>query len=364
MEGEGCPACYPTSLEFPLQNPPERYRAIISYYKSIPGTGKLVLCAQRLDWKAFREFQKVNRQYYVQRGIKPFSHFEEAVRQRRQRHNLEGDVHLRPEAGQQHRLENWIEFQDYHLQRLEKWEKSIGDLESKLNKSQEEVDPADAAASEHETLGAESYDGGILESTKWRLKQLKVLLQWTEQERVVMDAGHARAAKGGGSDDRDGMIKAAVEAATAQRRSTRKKGRAILGPTPAGVSKKEPSKRKGKTQPQKPKVQEAEAGIANLSTPQSVARRTSDSRKNKSRRTKEKGVLGPQRPGKISKVKRPADVKGESTSGTRPQGVAQRRPRTQAQSPQERSRETAPAVVTARIGRVSRIPEVWWVVGK
>jgi hypothetical protein len=31
LETEACPPCYPTYLEIPLQKPPEKYQAIISY---------------------------------------------------------------------------------------------------------------------------------------------------------------------------------------------------------------------------------------------------------------------------------------------------------------------------------------------
>ena len=80
LENKGCPPCYHTYLEIPLRDPPEKYRAVIVYWKSFPGTGDVVLHAQFSDWKRFREYQKTVRRYYRHGNL---SDFVNQVRERR-----------------------------------------------------------------------------------------------------------------------------------------------------------------------------------------------------------------------------------------------------------------------------------------
>jgi hypothetical protein len=71
---------------------------------------------------------------------KPFSKFVDEVRERWRRHKVGGDVHLLLDPEQQSRLENWMEFQDYHLKRLEQFEKKQDELKKKLDDAQKEAE--------------------------------------------------------------------------------------------------------------------------------------------------------------------------------------------------------------------------------
>lgn len=156
---------------------------MISYWESFARTDDLVLRAQLSDWEQFRRSQKKIRQHYRH---KAFSDFEEEVRQRRQRHQLGGNIRLRSDPGQQSRLENWTEFQDYHLQNLERLEKQIDGRKEALDVAQMKAQCADAAADE---FAAESPDFQyMLETAERKLKYDQNLLRWIEQERIVMDA--------------------------------------------------------------------------------------------------------------------------------------------------------------------------------
>ena len=81
-----------------------------------------MLRTQLSDWRKFRVFQEKIRAYY---HTKAFSIFVDNVRERRQRHKVGGDVRLLFNSEQQSRLGNWIEFQNYHLNRLEWFQENI-----------------------------------------------------------------------------------------------------------------------------------------------------------------------------------------------------------------------------------------------
>jgi hypothetical protein len=173
LENDGCPPCYPPNLNIPLQNPPEQYQAIICYWKSFPGTDDVVLCAQLSDWRKFRTLQGRDRARYRN---KLFSNFVDKVRERRQRHKLGGDVRLLLDPKQQSGLENWMEFQNYHLKRLERFERRRDSLSDAWK---------DAGAEDAEAIWQE------LEDTERDLEGHKVLLEWIEQMRwTMMNPGH------------------------------------------------------------------------------------------------------------------------------------------------------------------------------
>lgn len=69
-----------------------------------------MLCAQLSDWEKFRGYQATCRQRF-QQGL--FS--EDAIRRRRRKYGVQGDILLQPDPKQQNRLQNWVEFQDYHF---------------------------------------------------------------------------------------------------------------------------------------------------------------------------------------------------------------------------------------------------------
>lgn len=67
---------------------------------------------------------------------RPFSNLVDEVRERRQRHGLSGHVRLLLDTEQQSRLDNWIEFQNRHLKRLEQFEKERDKLKQELDDNQ------------------------------------------------------------------------------------------------------------------------------------------------------------------------------------------------------------------------------------
>ena len=186
LENEGCPPCYPPYLDIPLRNPPGRYQAIISYWTSFPGTGDVVLCAQLSNWQIFRAFQRKIRRCYRN---KPFSNFVNKVRERRRRHALCGDVRLLLDLEQQSPLDNWIEFQNYHLYHLEKLDMRRHELMKELDDTQKKTGHISVASSELATIDTEGVQQE-LEYTAWDIERHKVLLQWIEEERVAMVTAH------------------------------------------------------------------------------------------------------------------------------------------------------------------------------
>ncbi|KAK0768226.1 hypothetical protein LTR75_018240, partial [Friedmanniomyces endolithicus] len=136
LESDGCPPCYPSYLDVPVRNPPEEYRQIIDYWQSFSSTDDVVLCAQRSDWRKFRESQQRLRQRYWKR---PFSIYLDEIRERRRAHGLDGNVHLLLDSQQQTRQQNWTEFQDYHLRLYEWQEKKRDGLQQDLDNIRKEA---------------------------------------------------------------------------------------------------------------------------------------------------------------------------------------------------------------------------------
>lgn len=71
---------------------------------------------------------------------RPFNEFVDKVCERQRRHKVGGDVHLQFDVEQQSRLENWMEFQDYHLQLHEGFEKKRDELKKKLDDARKEAE--------------------------------------------------------------------------------------------------------------------------------------------------------------------------------------------------------------------------------
>ncbi len=126
----GCPPCYPPELGLPLRDCSQEYE-VVSYWQSLPGTGKLVLQAQLADWRASCDYQRRNRQYYVLRDT--FSTFVDRVRHRRRKHGLEEETYLLADVNRQSHLANWIEFQNYHLELHERNEIKVKNDKAKLS---------------------------------------------------------------------------------------------------------------------------------------------------------------------------------------------------------------------------------------
>lgn len=170
---------------------------MISYWTSFPGTDDVVLCAQLSDWRRFRVFQRRIRRYYQN---KPFSSFVDTARQRRQRHGLDGESHLRFDLEQQSRLESWIEFQNYHLQRFEQLGRKRDERVKELENFRERSEDTGSTNAQRAAQDTESIRRG-LEYAERNLEWHMVLLKWIEQERREMDTENSTMVKD--NDDED-----------------------------------------------------------------------------------------------------------------------------------------------------------------
>ncbi|KAI9772281.1 MAG: hypothetical protein M1840_001030 [Geoglossum simile] len=135
---EGGRPSHPIHLGFDVLSNPGEYKDIISYWDCIPGTGRLLYLTQLNVWRKFCERQRKIRQHYQNK----FPDYQQKVRERRRRHGLEGDVELHRERDRQSRLDNWMEYQDYQYQFLERKEKDVEQAQEKLNSAQEELKEA------------------------------------------------------------------------------------------------------------------------------------------------------------------------------------------------------------------------------
>ena len=310
----------------------------------------MVLRAQLSDWEQFRRSQKNTRQQYRH---KPFSDFEEKVRERRRRHQLGGNVRLQSDLGQQSRLENWTEFQNYHLQNHERLEKKRDDRKEALDIARKKAEGADAAGVE---CAAEGLDFQyMLETAERKLGYHKNLLRWIEQERMVMDAVQPPSVEGD-YNNQDGGLKAIRMPSKFDLRKRRLKAHEVLGK--ARVSKSEPQKRN--MQRQKRKAPEAQPAVKDSGPPQSSVSRNPDSRGGKPRSTKKKTALSQMRPQRVSKDKRFAGSSAKSSPAMSLRRAGPKRAPDRARPKHRRSpQRPQPAVVKTKSGRVSRRPEVW-----
>lgn len=340
METEGCPPCYPTHLEIPLREPPEKYQAIISYWKSFPGTGDVVLRAQLSDWKRFRGFQKKVRRYYRHRN---FSEFVDQVRERRRRHRLGGNVCLRLDLNQS-QMETWIEFQDWHLQRLEGFEKHRDKLRKELDDVQGEV--KDTGAREV----AEACEQE-LEYAELTLKRHNTLLHWIEQERLAIDTRCSTLVKEEDHSNQDTALKAVRRASPTTLRKKQPEAPTVLG----GVRVSKAKRKKPNTLRQKPKIPESEPGIEDLDIPESNTPQAPKCQESKPQRTKTETPLRQLRPQRVSKIKQLIDVNVKS-----PRKARQKRSSDQSRSNSRWSPQRlqySHVDVKTRSGRLSRRPE-------
>ena len=326
LEYEGCPPCYPPDLEFPLRNPPQEYRGIILYWDSLSGTQGFVLCAQSLDWEQFRRNQATSRRRFQGRS---FSDFEDAIRRRRRNYDVQGDVHLQPDPKQQNRLQNWVEFQDYHFREHEKIDREIADLRKRL---------------EDQPQHASVYQGR-LDYAERRQKRHDILLRWNEQQRTAMDARHPPLI---GGDDHGIVLKAARRPYDPGRRKRQARTRAVIGE--AGMSRLKRQHGGRRTQRIAP---DAAPVIEHLSPLETDIPSSHEGRQKNPRGAKEAALrqIHPQRVSKArATAKSPLVTQLRGAGQQQPAGRAQPRRR---QFPQ-RSQPTRE--VKTRSGRVSRKP--------
>lgn len=342
LEKEGCPPCYPINLEIPVRDPPEKYQAIIFYWKSFPGTGDVVLQAQLSDWKRFREFQKALRRYYWHRN---FCEFVDQVRERRRKHGLGGNVCMRFDL-EQSQLETWFEFQDWHLQHLKGFENNRDELRKALDNARKEAKGTGAVED------AEVYQQD-LEYAEWELERHNTLLRWTEQERLAMGTGDPTPVAEEDREDRAAAPKAVQSASPITRRKKQPEA-----PTVRGLVRVSKAKGRKRNKPhQKRKTPEPESAINNLDTPESRIPQASKSRESKPRHTKTETRLRKVCPQRVSKTKQFTDANAKSPQRTRQRRSPDQTRSSSWQSPQRLQPHHVDT--KTRLGRVSRSPGRW-----
>lgn len=345
LESDGCPPCYPPCLDAPVRNPPEEYRQIIEYWQSFSSTDDVVLCAQRSDWRKFRQSQRRLRHRYRN---KSFSIFLDEVRERRRAHGLDGNVHLLLDPQQQSRQQNWIEFQDYHLKIHEWQEKKRDGLQQDLGNTRKEAGDTDMEGSKH----AAQQERAIhqrLEYAERTLRWHEVILCWIEQCRLAMDPLPPTPVEKGGGDKNSPSNR--------QRRSKRRDTLAVLGKV--RVSKSTPKCQNIRTRTSKATISKPISVDSAVTVPSSTQQQMPKRREIKPRRAKEK-ALGQLLPQRVAKANRFADTRTKSRARTQCSGDGQIRDRARPQCRSATQRpHSMPRTIKTRSQRISREPVRW-----
>jgi hypothetical protein len=331
LESDGCAPCYPPHLEVPIRDPPEEYRQIIEYWQSLSSTDDAVLCGQRLDWQNFRQYQRAQRYFYRK---KPFSLLEAEVRERRQRNGLEGDVQLLPDQRQQNRQQEWIEFQDFHLDFLERMTKSRQELQNTLEEARKIAGDSGAEGSEAAAQDV-MHIPQDLEYADRILRWHDVLLQWIEQQRVAMNPRPPP------SLDQSGGFQ--NPSASRPRDEPSNTLSAVVEPT--------------KSTPQNTEPVSEDTALTLRDSPGQIPKHW----KTKIPRTKEKAIAQSS-PYRVAKANRLAVTRTKSRGGITRGGPGTRQNRVQAKRQDPPSTERLLPThksITTRSGRISREPERW-----
>ena len=347
----GLPPCFPSKLEDPLKNVPERYKAIVSYWTSRSCRHDVVFRAQLADWERFRSYQGRIRQHYRQNyRHKRFTEFLDRVRKRREKHNLENNhIHLRFSVRQQSRLENWTEFQDYHLQSHEDLEKE----RENLKRDYEITTQAEDRDFRERNLWALRCR---LEQSESQIRLHEDLLQWAQQERMAMGDSHSVPVEMY-NDDRDASSKVDRGACSSSYRKRRVENSSVLDNVK--ISKVKP--KKSTRQPQKctnrTEATIEESAVALDDKNYQVLRR----RQVKSRHHKTETPLRQRRSHRIFKTER--SVRSNAKSSARPiRGAGHKQSSNQAsfksRQSQKWSQPTFENVIT-RSRRASQRPMRW-----
>ena len=342
LSEDGCPPCYPADLGFPLRVIPDQYEEIISYRRSLPGTGPIgELHAQCSDWKSFRRYQEKIRRYHLHGQT--FNIYLQEMRNRLRRHGLEEYSCLHSDRQQQSELKNWIEFQNYHLAIYESLEKDIRDDRENLDGARKQSKDTDVS----ETRVVE--DIKIFESnlrySERRLRQHKNLLRWIEQQRIAMAARQATSVHDNGSHvgDQSQIRKAESRAIRRSSSSNRQKDQkaSALSPMPSRVTKKIPQK-----QILRPRKRDVPSVAKNTTMASST-----HLQEKKSRRAKKITPLRPFRPQRVSKTAENA------RASKRKRAVANAKSCSKGQFKRRKSIEQPLSVIIKCSGRVSWRPE-------
>ena len=351
LEADGCPPCYPPDFQIPLRDIPKEYQKIISYWQFFSDNDNHELLAQSRNWKRFRDYQKRVRQYYEQTK-RPFSEYVDSIRERRQKNGLEGDVRLRFNLEENDRgLENWIEFQAYHIHtRIKEFERELRLQKEDKDALQKRVDSVDAAVSK-EAAEILEYNQRHWKYQERKLEMERYFLQWTEQRRIAMDPGYPTPVEEG-CDDRVALPKAVRRASVSNRRKKQPKAHSVLGEP--RISKSQIQKRGVRRQ--KLKAPDTAPKPARPAMDFSPPTSKPDSPGTKPRRPKAQTSRRQPPPRKVSKAKRFDNANAKSVAASRRRANGQKRS-SDAQSPQRS--QPALVKVTTRGGRVSRPPVEW-----
>lgn len=254
---------------------------------------------------------------------------------------------------QQSRLDNWIEFQNHHLKRLEQFEKERDKLKQDLDDAQNLAGDGNTTLPEFGPTPAEALKQR-LEFTERNLKLHRVLLHWIEQRRLAMDPEHPTSVKED-REDQDAAQKAVRMTSTHGRRTKQTEGPSVLGKV--RVTK---AKSKGRNtrnmQIQKPKTPGLEPPIQNLDVIlQSSNSQPSKHPETKPRRTKIDRPLRQIHPQSVSKACRFAGIRAKSPSGPRGRGAEQTQSLDRARRTTPQRAQSAPTFTTWS-GRISRPP--------
>ena len=306
----------------------------------------MVLCYQKLDWEKFRKLQA-----RVRSRNRPFSNFVDEVRERRQRHGLGGDVCLLLDLEKQSRLDNWIEFQNRHLKRLEQFKEERDKLKQELADAQELAGYRNNTRPKFGPTRAEALKQR-LEVIQRNLKWHHVLLQWIEQQRLAMDLVHPAPVRED-NENQGAAPKFVRRTSTRGRRNKGKERSSILGNVRVMKSmSKERNKRN--TQIQKLTASELEPPIQNLDSTSQASKHPEA----KPRRIKIDTPVRQIRPQGVSKATRFAGIKARSPLGPRRRAAEQAHfpDRAHLSTPQ---RAQSAHTITTRFGRISMPPTRW-----
>jgi len=349
LEDTGCPPCYPPDVDITTRNVPQKFQAIVDYWLASLRTDDVVLCAQASDYRKFLADQLQTRRRFRN---KCFGKFEDEVRERRRRYGLRGDVHLLPDSRQHSQLQNWVEFQNYHLKRLERLETEQDESRQKLDDARKLASDRSAPAPKCAGEDAEALEH-ILERGERSIEQRKVLLYWIEQWRQVMNLGYLTPPHEEGNNDQTVLSKAGWR--TSARGVRRRRSKASFPSTVLGqakVMKAKPKKRK--TPIGKPRQPEVEPTIQDLD----AIPRASIQQETTPQLTKET-LLRPFRPQRVSKATRFINGSTKPLSGTQRRDTRRPRSPDRTLSKHRLAPRPAPQTATTRIGRISRPPVRW-----
>ena len=334
-----------------MRKTPEEYREIISYWDTFPSSEGGALCAQWEDWSKFRTFQGKNRRYYTQR----FAQFTKKVRERRRRHNLPEDICLRFNPQEQTRLENWVEFQDYHLHVHEDLEKKVEaeskDLEAATEKLQGAVDSEFELATKCE----EACNVRLASAIQKMESHEKLLLPWIERQRMKMITTQFAT-----TDNINGIQREP----TPRTRNRTPKVRSVLNPVRSAVSK--PDLRKPSLRNRRPELSpRPEESTFDSKTSQSNTTQTRHLRRQEPQKTRRSAPFRPVHSQKVTKpVKRDSKSKRPANLDSSPRLLPQSR-KAEQRKPKQRGRPLGSRSVhqdltvdfVTKNGRTSRRPK-------